>query len=130
MKLDGFDGIRQLEFDIENRKLSVIHSGGNEEITKQLESLKLGANLLQTEKIEEFEMKTESNSDQTKLLWTVLLINFSFFVIEITTGFISRSMGLVADSLDMLADAAVYGLSLWAVGTAVTRKKKVASLIV
>ena len=84
--------------------------------------------LLQTERSEEFEMKTESNSGQTKLLWTVLLINFSFFVIEITTGFISRSMGLVADSLDMLADAAVYGLSLWAVGTAVTRKKKVATL--
>jgi Co/Zn/Cd efflux system component len=58
----------------------------------------------------------------------VLIINFSFFIIEITTGFISGSMGLVADSLDMLADAAVYGLSLWAVGTAVTRKKKVATL--
>ena len=128
MKLNGVDGIHQLEFDIENRKLSVLHSGKNEEITKQLESLKLGAILLQTERIEEFEMKTESNSGQTKLLWTVLLINFSFFVIEITTGFISHSMGLVADSLDMLADAAVYGLSLWAVGTAVTRKKKVASL--
>jgi len=128
MKLNGVDGIHQLEFDIENRKLSVLHSGKNEEITKQLESLKLGAILLQTERIEEFEMKTESNSGQTKLLWTVLLINFSFFVIEITTGFISRSMGLVADSLDMLADAAVYGLSLWAVGTAVTRKKKVATL--
>ena len=37
-------------------------------------------------------------------------------------------MGLVADSLDMLADSIVYGLSLWAVGSAVTRKKKVARL--
>ena len=37
-------------------------------------------------------------------------------------------MGLVADSLDMLADALVYGLSLWAVGSTVTRKKKVARL--
>jgi Co/Zn/Cd efflux system component len=37
-------------------------------------------------------------------------------------------MGLVADSLDMLADALVYGLSLWAVGSTVTRKKKVAKL--
>ncbi len=37
-------------------------------------------------------------------------------------------MGLVADSLDMLADAIVYGLSLWAVGAAVTRKKRVARL--
>ena len=35
-------------------------------------------------------------------------------------------MGLVAESLDMLADASVYGLSLWAIGSAVTRKKSVA----
>jgi Co/Zn/Cd efflux system component len=34
-------------------------------------------------------------------------------------------MGLVADSLDMLADAFVYGLSLFAVGAAVSRKKRV-----
>lgn len=128
MKLDGVDGIRQLEFDIENRKLSVFHSGGNEEITKQLESLKLGANLVKNETKADSEIQSENTGSQSKLLCTVLLINFSFFIIEITTGFISHSMGLVADSLDMLADAAVYGLSLWAVGTAVTRKKKVATL--
>lgn len=128
MKLDGVDGIHQLEFDIENRKLSVLHLGKNEEITKQLESLKLGANLVKTESIADSDFQSESTGSQSKLLWTVLIINFSFFIIEITTGFISGSMGLVADSLDMLADAAVYGLSLWAVGTAVTRKKKVATL--
>jgi hypothetical protein len=47
-------------------------------------------------------------------------------VIEIITGMLSRSMGLVADSLDMLADASVYGHSLWAVGSTVVRKKSVA----
>ena len=35
-------------------------------------------------------------------------------------------MGLVADSLDMLADATVYGMSLMVVGAAVGRKKRVA----
>ncbi len=35
-------------------------------------------------------------------------------------------MGLVADSLDMLADALVYGMSLMVVGAAVARKKRVA----
>ena len=43
-----------------------------------------------------------------------------------TTGFISGSMGLVADSLDMLADALVYGLSLFVIGTTVAWKKNVA----
>ena len=37
-------------------------------------------------------------------------------------------MGLVADSLDMLADASVYGLSLFAVGASNIRKKKIAKL--
>ena len=43
-----------------------------------------------------------------------------------TTGWISSSMGLIADSLDMLADSIVYALSLFAVGGAISRKKKVA----
>lgn len=130
MKLDRVEGILQLEFDLENRSLFVFHSGENSEITQQLESLKLGANLVKTEEIGEVEagLSTESTSSQTKLLWTVLLINFGFFVIEITSGLISGSMGLVADSLDMLADAVVYGMSLWAVGTVVAHKKKVATL--
>lgn len=128
IKLDGIEGIRQLKFDIENRSLFVLHSGENSEITQQLESLKLGAYLVGSEIINDSELPIESTSSQTKLLWTVLFINFGFFVIEITTGFISRSMGLVADSLDMLADATVYGLSLWAVGAAVARKKRVATL--
>lgn len=43
-----------------------------------------------------------------------------------TTGIISKSMGLVADSLDMLADSFVYGISLFAVGGTVYRKKRIA----
>lgn len=128
MKLDGVDGIRQLKFEIENRKLIIFHTGENEEITKHLENLKLGANLVETESIVDSDFQSEGTGSQSKLLWTVLLINFAFFILEISTGLISKSMGLVADSLDMLADALVYGLSLWAVGSTVTRKKKVAKL--
>lgn len=68
----------------------------------------------------------ENSEVQSRLLWTILIINLSFFLIEITTGLLSGSMGLVADSLDMLADASVYGLSLWAVGSGLARKKSVA----
>jgi Co/Zn/Cd efflux system component len=42
------------------------------------------------------------------------------------TGILSRSIGLVADSLDMLADSFVYGLSLMAVGSSRLKKKRVA----
>ena len=68
----------------------------------------------------------EEQSSQKKLLWTVLMINFSFFLLEMTTGLISKSMGLVADSLDMLADAFVYGISLIAVGGSLAMKKNTA----
>jgi Co/Zn/Cd efflux system component len=85
----------------------------------------LGSEYIETIEYEE-DIEKEGNDVQSKLLWTVLTINLGFFLIEITTGLISRSMGLVADSLDMLADASVYGLSLWAVGSTVSRKKSVA----
>ena len=45
-----------------------------------------------------------------------------------TTGIISKSMGLVADSLDMLADSFVYGISLFAVGGTLIKKKRIAKL--
>ncbi len=128
MKLEGLNVIQKLEFDIAKRNLAVFHTDKDSEILKRLESLDLGAKLYKTESIEESELVRESTSVQSKLLWSVLLINFGFFIIEMTTGLISKSMGLVADSLDMLADSFVYGLSLWAVGSAVSRKKKVARL--
>lgn len=40
------------------------------------------------------------------------------FVIEFISGIIAASTGLIADSLDMFADAAVYGIALYAVGKA------------
>lgn len=51
-----------------------------------------------------------------RILWTVLLINAVMFVVELVVGLRAGSTGLIADSLDMLADAGVYGLSLGAVG--------------
>jgi Co/Zn/Cd efflux system component len=42
--------------------------------------------------------------------------NAVMFVVELGAGWAAESTGLIADSLDMLADAAVYGVSLYAVG--------------
>jgi len=128
MKLEGLEVIKKLDFDIENRNLTVFHSDDDKEITNRLESLNFGAKLYTTEYVDSNDVQLESSEVQSKLLWLVLIINFGFFIIEMTTGLISKSMGLVADSLDMLADSFVYGLSLWAVGSTVIRKKKVAQL--
>lgn len=126
MKLEEISGIKNLEFDIENRKLTVFHNGQIDPIEKSINALHLGERLLSSENTDQKEF--EENTNQKKLLWTVLAINFAFFLIEITTGLISNSMGLVADSLDMLADSFVYGLSLFAVGGSILRKKRIATL--
>jgi Co/Zn/Cd efflux system component len=128
MKLEGLQTIKKLDFDIENRNLTVYHSEEDKEILSRLESLNFSAILTETGSIDDIEFEVEDSTVQSKLLWSVLIINFAFFIIEMTTGLISKSMGLVADSLDMLADSFVYGLSLWAVGSTVLRKKKVARL--
>jgi Co/Zn/Cd efflux system component len=126
MKLDGISSIKNLDFDISNRKLTVFHNGEVDLIEQLIIELKLGTLRIGTEDIEQIDF--EENTNQRELLWTVLAINFSFFVIEMTTGLISKSMGLVADSLDMLADSFVYGISLIAVGGTIIKKKRIAKL--
>lgn len=126
MKLDGISGIKNLDFDIPNRRLTVFHNGDTQIIEESIHNLNLGDKKLLTEETDRTEF--EENSHQKKLLWSVLIINFAFFIIEMTTGLISRSMGLVADSLDMLADSFVYGISIFAVGGSIVRKRKIARL--
>ncbi|NVJ87713.1 MAG: cation transporter [Algoriphagus sp.] len=126
MKLDGMSGIRNLEFDLEKRELTVYHDQEISPIQQAIEGLKLGGKLLSTEKTEARDFQKETR--QRKLLWTVLAINFGFFLIEVVFGIISKSMGLLADSLDMLADSFVYGISLYAVGSTLVRKKKIAKI--
>lgn len=131
LRLDGVPGVRRLSFDLDERTLEVLHDGPTEEIAGPLAALGLGSRLVESAEAPEAEVgaaATASAAAQRKLLWTVLAINAGFLVVEITAGLLSRSMGLVADSLDMLADAIVYALSLWAVGGALARKKRVATL--
>jgi len=126
MKLDGISSIANLDFDIPNRRLTVFHSREIDQIEKSVIELNLGGKKISTEQTDQIDFK--ENTNQKKLLWTVLVINFTFFIIEMTTGLISKSMGLVADSLDMLADSFVYGISLFAVGGTLIRKKKIAKI--
>ena len=72
-------------------------------------------------------------SDQTeklerKTLIALLAINAVMFMTEIILGWLAESAGLIADSLDMLADAGVYGLSLYAVGKGIRRQSRAASI--
>jgi cation diffusion facilitator family transporter len=48
-----------------------------------------------------------------RTLRIVLAVNAMFFIIEFCAGILARSTALLADSLDMLGDSLVYGLSLY-----------------
>jgi len=65
---------------------------------------------------------------QNGVLITLLLINAGMFVLEIVFGILAQSTALIADALDMLADAAVYGISLYAVGRSMRHKVSAARL--
>jgi Co/Zn/Cd efflux system component len=52
---------------------------------------------------------------QRRVLVTVLAINAAMFVIEFGAGVIAGSAALMADSVDMLGDALVYGVSIYAI---------------
>jgi Co/Zn/Cd efflux system component len=52
---------------------------------------------------------------QTATLRLVLMVNAAMFVVELVSGLLAGSVALLADSLDMLGDALVYGFSLYVV---------------
>jgi Co/Zn/Cd efflux system component len=54
-------------------------------------------------------------ADQRRVLVIVLAINAAMFLIEFGAGVIAGSAALMADSVDMLGDALVYALSLYAI---------------
>jgi len=126
MKLDGIAQIKELKFNVEGRLLEVIHTDEVDDIESSIDVLNFNSTRVSTISTEWTSSKDKGI--QKKALWIILIINFGLFVVELVTGFISNSMGLVADSIDMLADSLVYGLSLYAVGGLLTRKKKIAKI--
>jgi Co/Zn/Cd efflux system component len=126
LKLGPLESVKRFSVDLTHRTLHVIHSGEAEIITEALSELKLDAHFQNTDVATE-EPEDEERTQRQILCW-VLVINASFFVLELGFGLVSGSMGLIADSLDMLADAIVYALSLLAVGTALATKKNVAKI--
>ncbi|HCA26061.1 MAG TPA: cation transporter [Betaproteobacteria bacterium] len=71
---------------------------------------------------------TVKNKEESTILIILLGVNALMFLIEITLGIFSESTALIADSLDMLADAAVYGVALYAVGQPALAKIKAAQI--
>lgn len=121
-----------LKFDTPSRKVSVFHAGDSAEVEARLSALGLGAKLLSTTSVESGdldkaeELERGANEKEARILKWLLAINGAMFAVEIVAGISAQSTGLIADSLDMFADAAVYGLALYAVGRSVHMKVRAA----
>jgi hypothetical protein len=127
--------IQELEFDLPARHLAVYHSTEAEKITQSLQRLGLGAELQQTqphyepvEKPKKVRVSSSANAAQKQVLQWLLLINAVMFFIEFMAGIIASSTGLIADSLDMFADAAIYGIALFVVGKNLNAQLKAAHI--
>lgn len=119
-----------LSFDLKQRQVTALHRGSADEVLGRLKPLGLGATLQSSEAAHDEAARLPEAGDiaESKVLWTLLGINAAMFVFEIVVGLLAQSTGLLADSLDMFADAAVYGLALYAVGRAADMKVKAAHL--
>lgn len=127
IKLAGTEGIRQLEFDLPARRLHIWHSVETKGVAEALESLNWGARLETRTLADATKLNAmQHTAPERRLLWIVLWINAAFFLIESLSAWIAGSTGLFADGLDMLADALVYGMALYATGRSVRASKRVA----
>ena len=133
LALNGLPDIRGLRFDLSGRRLEVLHTGSAEAITQQLVPLGLGAVLEQTRAASSQSVDVKPGlagmeAREATTLRLLLAINATMFGVELFAGWVAQSAGLMADSLDMLADAAVYGVSLYAVGRQVALQVRAAHL--
>jgi cation diffusion facilitator family transporter len=62
---------------------------------------------------DKIDLTKEQNKSLKKVFWIVLIINLVMFFTEAIGGYVAKSNALWADSLDMLADVFIYGLSLY-----------------
>ena len=134
MALDSVEPKVVLEFDTPKRKVRVFHGDNADAIEERMRSVGLGATLEKTTPVGEEDLALARENEEAAaqveagILKWLLAINGVMFVVELTVGWLAQSTGLIADSLDMFADAAVYGVALYAVGHSLRTKLRAAHL--
>lgn len=67
-------------------------------------------------------------AEQRRTLQIALALNVTMFAVEVTAGIIGNSMGLVAEGLDNLTDAAAYGIAMLAMTRSAMFKARAATV--
>lgn len=129
MALSGDPSVRRIDVDLSAREATIYHEGEASPIASALGSLNLGANLVGTEAVGALPDEAAGGSEaEVRTLKIVLAINAGMFVAEFSGGYLAESTGLIADSLDMFADAAVYGISLYGAARSAAGQRSAARL--
>ncbi|MCA1796681.1 MAG: cation transporter [Desulfuromonadaceae bacterium] len=129
MALSDVEQVHSLDFDLSARSVTIVHQGDAATLLDYLHPLGLGTALAGSDEATAADLETDAamgDAAEARTLKILLGINGGMFILEIIVGFIAQSTGLIADSVDMFADAAVYGLALFAVGKAAAQKMRAA----
>jgi Co/Zn/Cd efflux system component len=125
--LAGRADVVNIVADLQAREVAVVHTGDAASISSALASLNLGARAIETTPASELDrLPAPTAAEEAQTLKWVLAINAGMFLAEMIAAVIAQSSALFADSLDMFADAAVYGLALFGVHRARASQVKAA----
>jgi Co/Zn/Cd efflux system component len=114
--LEGLPGIRHIDADLAARRLTIVHEDTAAEVEAALRPLNLHARLLDTVGGSDVDkVSAPTRAEEARTLKIVLALNAAMFAGEAIGAVLADSSALLADSLDMFADAAVYGIALFGV---------------
>jgi Co/Zn/Cd efflux system component len=127
LALHGQPHVRRVAVDLASREVIVDHDS-LDDVEARLRALHLGARLLDTSTVDERQPVEAAGSEpgEVRTLRMVLAINAVMFLGESIGGYLADSGALIADSLDMFADAAVYGIALYGAGAAMSGQRRAA----
>lgn len=132
MALEKSDKVKRLSFNLNDRTVKIIHGDSTTTLLALIQGIGFGASELETKSIDnavlDDDVSSSSDTSEYRTLVVLLLINGFMFFAELGFGIYAQSTGLIADSLDMLADSLVYGISLYAVGKAFSSKRLAAKV--
>ncbi len=127
MALATCGGVRAVQVDLVERTVRVTHDGDLAAVDAALGRLELGSSHLgEVDTPPDADADAGDEAAERRGLVLALGVNATLLVVELVAGLIAGSLGLLADALDMGADASVYAVALLAVGGAASRKLRVA----
>ena len=126
----GDPRIHRVDINLAERQVSAVHEDDCTNLLELLGPLGAGAHVLDSavwSKTDEA-ANEPTRPGEVNALRIAFAINGAMFLGESIGGVVADSSALIADSLDMFADAAVYGIALYGAGRALEGQRKAARL--